>query len=61
MATGVDLRQFVADEFDAILDCSILAHGFLRLRCGDCGYRKLVAFSCKRRVLCPSCGESKRR
>ena len=29
----------------------ILAHGFLRLRCGDCGHDKLVAFSCKRRGL----------
>jgi ribosomal protein S27E len=32
------------------------AHGFLRLRCGDCGHDKLVAFSCKRRGFCPSCG-----
>ncbi|HEY8707891.1 MAG TPA: transposase, partial [Burkholderiaceae bacterium] len=34
----------------------MLAHGFLRLRCGDCGHDKLVAFSCKRRGFCPSCG-----
>jgi hypothetical protein len=47
---------FVKDEFDAFLECGILAHGFLRLRCGDCGHDKLVAFSCKRRGLCPSCG-----
>ena len=33
-----------------------LAHGFLRLHCGDCGHDKLVAFSCKRRGFCPSCG-----
>ena len=50
-----DLPQFVKDEFDATLECSILAHGFLRLRCGACGYDKLVAFSCKRRGFCPSC------
>ncbi len=25
------------------LGCGILAHGFLRLRCGDCGHDKLVA------------------
>ena len=31
-------------------------HGFLRLRCEDCGHEKLVAFSCKRRGFCPSCG-----
>jgi len=46
----------VKDEFDAFLECGILAHGFLRLRCGDCGHDKLVAFSCKRRGFCPSCG-----
>ncbi|MDP1901156.1 MAG: transposase zinc-binding domain-containing protein [Rubrivivax sp.] len=57
-AAGADLPQFVKDEFDAFLDCGILAHGFLRLRlrCGDCGHDKLVAFSCKRRGICPSCG-----
>ena len=51
-----DLPQFIKDEFDAFLECGILAHGFLRLRCGDCGHDKLVAFSCKRRGFCPSCG-----
>ena len=55
-ATGADLPQFVKAEFDAFLECGILAHGFLRLRCGDCGHDKLVAFSCKRRGFCPSCG-----
>jgi len=25
------------------LECGILARGFLRLRCGDCGHDKLVA------------------
>ena len=55
-AAGADLPQFVKDEFDAFLECGILAHGFLRLRCGDCGNDKLVAFSCKRRGFCPSCG-----
>jgi len=33
-----------------------LAHGFLGLRCGNCGHDKLVAFSCKRRGFCPLCG-----
>jgi len=55
-AAGADLPQFVKDEFDAFLECGILAHGFLRLRCGDCGHDKLLAFSCKRRGFCPSCG-----
>ena len=51
-----DLPQFVKDKFDAFLECGILAHGFLRLRCGDCGHDKRVAFSCKRRGFCPTCG-----
>ena len=52
-AAGADLPQFVKAEFDAFLECGILAHGFLRLRCGDCGHDKLLAFSCKRRGFCP--------
>ena len=55
-AAGAALPQFVRDEFDAFLECGILAHGFLRLRCGDCGHNKLVAFKCKRCGFCPSCG-----
>ena len=55
-AAGTDLPQFVKDEFEAFLECGILAHGFVRLRCGECGHDKLVAFSCKRRGFCPSCG-----
>ena len=48
-------RSSVKDEFDAFLECGILAHGFLRLHCGDCGHDQLVAFSCKRRGFRPSC------
>ena len=53
---AASLPQFVKDEFDAFLECGILAHGFLRLRCAGCGQEKRVAFSCKRRGFCPSCG-----
>ena len=38
LAAGAGLPQFVRDEFDAFLECGILAHGFLRLRCGHCGH-----------------------
>ncbi len=55
-STGGELPRFIKDEFDAFLECGILAHGFLRLRCGACGHDKLLAFSCKRRGFCPSCG-----
>jgi hypothetical protein len=44
------------DEFDAYVECGILAHGFLRLCIGECGQVKLLAFSCKLRGFCPSCG-----
>jgi hypothetical protein len=54
--TGTDLPGFVKDEFGAFLECGILSHGFLRVRCADCAHEKLVAFSCKRRGFCPSCG-----
>jgi Transposase zinc-binding domain/Putative transposase len=56
LASGTELPQFIKDEFDAFLECGILAHGFLRLRGEDCGHDKLVAFSCKRCGFCPSCG-----
>ena len=48
--------QFIKDEFEAYLECGILAHGFLRLTCDTCARDTLVAFSCKRRGNCPSCG-----
>ncbi len=54
--TGTGLPQFVKDEFEEFLECGILAHGFLRLRCGECAHEKLVAFSCKRQGFCPACG-----
>jgi len=54
--TGTGLPGFVQDEFEAFLECGILAHGFLRVRCAQCAHEKLVAFSCKRRGFCPSCG-----
>ncbi len=53
---GHGLPQFVKDEFDAYLECGILAHGFLLLTCDTCARDTLVAFSCKRRGICPSCG-----
>ena len=34
----------------------VLAYGFMRLKCGDCRSEQLVAFSCKKRGFCPSCG-----
>ena len=31
----------------------------VRARCESCQHEKLVAFSCKRRGFCPSCGASR--
>ena len=41
-----ELPLFVKKEFEEFLKCGLLSYGFLRL----------LAFSCKRRGFCPSCG-----
>jgi ribosomal protein S27E len=53
---GRPLPKYVQDEFAAYLKCGRIEHGFLRVRCEACHAEKLVAFSCKRRGFCPSCG-----
>ena len=55
-AEGVSLPHFVREEFEAYLKCGRLEFGFLRVKCDACRHEKLVAFSCKRRGFCPSCG-----
>jgi len=47
---------FVKREFQRFVRCGVLAHGFARFRCTDCDTDRLVAFSCKGRGFCPSCG-----
>jgi len=46
---------FVRREIETYLRCGILRHGFLRLRCQNCGDERPVPFSCKGRSLCTSC------
>ena len=53
---GRSLPLYVRREFDDYLECGRLEHGFLRVRCEDCHHERLVAFSCKHRGICPSCG-----
>lgn len=53
---GDALPRFVDDEFRAFLRCGFIAGGFARFRCGACRTERLVAFSCKGRGFCPSCG-----
>ncbi len=50
------LPSYVQDEFEAFLECGRLENGFLRVCCEDCKHEHLVAFSCKKRGFCPSCG-----
>ena len=50
------LPGYVQREFEEYLKCGRLEHGFLRVRCESCRAEQLVAFSCKRRGFCPSCG-----
>jgi hypothetical protein len=42
-----DLRRY--------LECGILAYGFARAYCEECGHDFLIAFSCNGRGICPSC------
>lgn len=52
------LRDEVTEAFERYLECGILAHGCARARCENprCNHSELIAFSCKIRNLCPSCG-----
>jgi hypothetical protein len=53
--TAKGLPHYVTEEFDAYLQCGVLAHGFVRLGCDTCPHQMLLAFSCKKRGFCPSC------
>ena len=48
------LRTEVMKAIYAYLDCGIPENGVARVRC-ECGTDFFVAFSCKKRVICPSC------
>src|SRR5881296_3344730 len=48
--------RFVERELRSFLECGVLAHGFPRVHCDACGRDRVVAFSCKGRSLCSSCG-----
>ena len=52
---GGGLPRYVERELAAYIRCGILAHGFTRVRCQACDDEIVVAFSCKRRGICPSC------
>jgi len=45
------IPSHVERELRDYLKCGILAHGFVRMGCEQCGESRVVAFSCKRRGL----------
>ena len=53
---GRSLPTYVERELRAAIACGDLAHGFCRVHCSCCALDLLVAFSCKGRGFCPSCG-----
>jgi hypothetical protein len=53
---GDGLPAFVERAFRDFLRCGFLSGGFARFRCDGCTLDRLVAFSCKGRAVCPSCG-----
>jgi ribosomal protein S27E len=53
------LYQLIGQHYPAFRELRAdggLEEGFLRVRCERCHAEKLVAFSCKKRGFCPSCG-----
>lgn len=54
--SGGHLPKFIRQDFEDYLKCGLLEHGFLRVKCDGCREEHLVAFHCKRRGFCPSCG-----
>jgi ribosomal protein S27E len=55
-AQGKSLPVHVRQGFSRYLKFGQLEHGFLRVQCNECHHEHMVAFSCKRRGFCPSCG-----
>ncbi|MBK9239267.1 MAG: transposase zinc-binding domain-containing protein [Acidobacteria bacterium] len=53
---GHGLPRFVERAFEDFLSCGCLAAGFARFLCAACRHERLVAFSCKGRGFCSSCG-----
>jgi len=52
-------RPVISDVVRAYLKCGDLKQGFARVRCPDCHYEYMLAFSCRGRWFCPSCHAKK--
>ncbi|MDO8349366.1 MAG: transposase [Planctomycetota bacterium] len=48
--------RFCRREVEGYLRCGVLGYGFARVHCAQCKQDEVVAFSCKGRGFCPSCG-----
>lgn len=48
-------RGFVDTVVARYLDCGTPESGFARLKCTECGWERLLTFSCRQRGVCPSC------
>ena len=53
--SGRPLPRFVERAFRGYLACGLPSAGFTRLVCAGCERESILAFSCKTRLLCPSC------
>ena len=53
---GHPLPFWIEDRLRAFLRCGQPQYGFVRVRCHQCAVDRLIAFSCRVRGLCPSCG-----
>jgi hypothetical protein len=52
-------RPVIQRTVEKFLACGDLHEGFARVRCPRCRYEFFVAFSCRRRCLCPSCHQKR--
>ena len=54
------LPAYVEREFEAYFRCGRLEYGFIISSCDGCGDQLPVAFSCKKRGFCASCGAKRK-
>ena len=52
-------RRVEENVIARFLECGDPQHGFARIRCGQCRYACILAFSCKARYFCPSCHQKR--
>ena len=50
------LPKRVRESVRQYLECGVARYGFVHVKCAACSDSTLVAFSCKQRGWCPSCG-----